>query len=60
MTLFESAKFDVVSPFQYHRPYFQIVGPGAHNCDSMGVVMEMPNIPLGESSSQVQVLDQLK
>jgi hypothetical protein len=28
--------------------------------DSMGVVMEMHIIPLGKSSSQVQVLEQLK
>jgi hypothetical protein len=33
------------------RPYFQFVGPGARNLiASMGVVMEMYDIPLGESA----------
>jgi hypothetical protein len=38
-------------------PTFNFVG---RNCDSMGVVMETHNIPPGESSSQVRVLEQLK
>jgi hypothetical protein len=38
--------------------YFQFVGPELYiNCDSMGVVMEMHEIPSGESSGQVRVLE---
>jgi hypothetical protein len=32
------------------RPYFQFVGPGSQNFDSVGVVMEVHDIPPGESS----------
>jgi hypothetical protein len=46
------------------RPYFQFgrawCAKFCINYDSVGVVMEMHNIPPGESSSQVRVLEQLK
>jgi hypothetical protein len=33
------------------RPYFNLVGSGVRNCvNCMGVVMEMDNIPPGESN----------
>jgi hypothetical protein len=40
------------------RPYYQLVGPGVRGIyNSVGVVMETHEIPSGESSSQVRVLE---
>jgi hypothetical protein len=54
------------SSFHYHAfvpsPYFQFgrawCAKFCINCDGVGVVMEMHNIPPGESSSQVRALEQ--
>jgi hypothetical protein len=44
------------SPNLVPRPYFQLVRETCINCDSMGVVMEVHNIPLARVAARCECL----